>query len=150
MERVFELSGLLVMPFWLAMILLPRLKLTRRVMTSLLPPLLPALVYAALVAPRLAELLPLLARPEVGPIAALLGSVEGATIAWLHFLSFDLFVGRWIYLDSRERGLTAWWVSPVLLLTLLFGPAGLLSYLAVRAVAERALPRRESVPGGVL
>jgi hypothetical protein len=26
---------------------------------------------------------------------------------FLHFLAFDLFVGRWVYLDSRERGISA-------------------------------------------
>ena len=72
----------------------------------------PALFYAALVIPRIAEVWQAVPRPELSGIAALLGSPVGATIAWMHFLAFDLFVGRWIYLDSRERGIAAWIMGP--------------------------------------
>jgi Domain of unknown function (DUF4281) len=89
-------------------------------------------LYAALVLPRLAEVWQTVSSPELSGLAALLGSPVGATIGWLHFLAFDLFVGRWIYLDSRERGITAWVIAPVLFLTLMLGPCGFLLYLMVR------------------
>ncbi|MCB0074886.1 MAG: DUF4281 domain-containing protein, partial [Caldilineaceae bacterium] len=53
---------------------------------------------------------------------------------WVHFLAFDLFVGRWVYLDSRARGITAWLVSPILFVVLMLGPLGFLLYMAVRAL----------------
>jgi len=34
----------------------------------------------------------------------LFGTGAGTTLAWVHFLAFDLFVGRWIYLDARGEG----------------------------------------------
>lgn len=148
MDRIFELSGLTVLPFWLLMIGAPRAGLTRRLMGTLAAPGVAALLYAVLVLPRVPELLPLLARPELGPITALLGTPTGATIAWVHFLSFDLFVGRWLYLDAGERGLPFWFVSPLLALTLLFGPLGLLSYVTLRGLfTGRETP---AVSGGVL
>jgi hypothetical protein len=52
---------------------------------------------------------------------------------WIHYLAFDLFVGGWIVRDSRERGIAHGWLLPSLLLTFLFGPAGWLSYLGLRA-----------------
>jgi ABA4-like protein len=52
---------------------------------------------------------------------------------WIHYLAFDLFVGAWIARDSRERGIAHTWVLPLLLLTLVFPPAGWLSYLGLRA-----------------
>jgi len=70
--------------------------------------------------------------PELSGVAALLGSPLGATIGWLHFLVFDLFVGRWMYLDSRDRAIPAWVMTPVLFLTLMLGPCGFLLYLLVR------------------
>jgi len=133
MERLFELSNLLVTPFWLAMILAPRWRVTERLLRGPVGILAPAFIYALLVLPRLGELLPVVGRPELGAVAALLATPPGATIAWAHFLAFDLFVGRWIYLDARTRGLSAWLVSPLLVLTLLLGPLGLLGYLATRA-----------------
>jgi len=138
MERLFEWSSFAVMPFWALMVLLPRARVTHAVMRTPLAPALFALLYAALVLPRMGALLPLLARPELPAIAALLGSREGATIGWVHFLAFDLFVGRWAYLDAQERGLSPWMMAPVLLLMLMFGPLGLLAYLALRAVSSRA------------
>ena len=96
-----------------------------------------ALLYALLVIPSLSTLLPLLASPQVASVAVLLGTPAGATIAWAHFVAFDLFVGRWVYLDSRERGITAWLVSPVLFLVFMLGPLGLLLYLIVRTLLRR-------------
>lgn len=96
-----------------------------------------AVLYAALVLPQLLGLLAELANPQLAQIAALLGTPAGATIGWIHFLAFDLFVGRWVYLDSRERNSSAWLVSPILFVVLMFGPIGLLLYLVVRRFATR-------------
>jgi len=137
MERLFGLTGMLVMPFWLLMMFAPRTRVTAWAMRFPVGPALPALVYLALVAPRLAALLPALMQPKLGEISALLGSPEGATIGWLHFLALDLFVGRWIYLDGKERGISAWIISPVLFVTLMFGPIGMLAYLGIRSAAAR-------------
>src|SRR5215471_6025362 len=135
MDTVFRLSNFLVLPFWALMILLPGWRWTERIVRSPLVSLAPAALYATLVFPRLGEIWPAVARPTLGGIAALLGSPAGATIAWVHFLAFDLFVGRWVYLDSRERHVSEWFMAPLLFLTLMLGPAGFLLYLAVRAVA---------------
>lgn len=149
MGEVFGLSNMLVAPFWLLMILLPRWRVTRRVMRSSLVALGPAALYAVLTTPRLLALAPALLRPELPTIAELLGTPEGATIAWAHFLAFDLFVGRWVYLDARERGVSAWVTSPVLLLTLLVGPIGYLFHLVTRHFSGahcRATPRAPLTP----
>jgi len=132
METLFKLSSLAVLPFWALMIFLPRWRVTKRLMSSALVCAAPAALYAALVIPRFAEVWQAVSSPELSGIAALLGSPVGATIAWLHFLAFDLFVGRWIYLDGRERGVSGWVMAPVLYLTLMVGPCGFLLYLIVR------------------
>ena len=137
MDRVFGLSGFLVLPFWGLMIFLPRARWTRRIMESPLVILAPALLYTALVLPVLSEVLPIVNRPSLESVAALLGSPAGATIGWVHFLAFDLFVGRWVYLDSRDRDISPWLMAPVLYLTLMLGPMGFSLYLAVRALAGR-------------
>ena len=112
MTLLFKLSNLLVLPFWALMILLPRWRWTARIMRSPFASAAPALIYAALVLPRLGTIWPAIARPTLTGVAALLGSPEGATIAWVHFLAFDLFVGRWVYLDSHERRLSALLTAP--------------------------------------
>lgn len=131
---LFELSNLVVLPFWLLMVLLPHWRVTRRVVGSLWIVVPPALIYVLALLPVIGFVLPHVLQPELAPVAQLLGTPAGATIAWAHFVALDLFVGRWVYLDSRERGYSAWWVSPVLLVCLLLCPVGLLIYLGVRAV----------------
>lgn len=137
METIFQLSSLLVMPFWLLIIFLPHWQWTKRIMASAWVVGPAALLYALLVIPSLGILLPQLANPQLDTIASLLGTPAGATIAWVHFLAFDLFVGRWAYLDSRQRGTSAWIVSPLLFLILMVGPLGLLLYLFVRLLPAR-------------
>jgi len=143
METIFSLSSLLVMPFWLLMIALPTWGWTRRIMASPLVAALPALLYAALVLPQIGPIFAAVSSPTLAGLMALLATPEGATIAWVHFLAFDLLVGRWAYLDSRERGVSPWLMAPVLFLVLMLGPIGFLLYLAVRAVASFA--RRANV-----
>jgi hypothetical protein len=127
---------LLVLPFWALLILLPRWRWTERIMRSPFVSAAPALLYAALVLPRLGAIWPAIARPTLPGIATLLGAPEGATIAWVHFLAFDLFVGRWIYLDSQQQRLSPLLTAPVLFLTLMLGPLGFLVYLVIRAFAS--------------
>jgi hypothetical protein len=81
--------------------------------------------------------------PSAQQRAVLLGSPAGATIAWVHFLAFDLFVGRWIYLESHERQVNPWLMAPVLFLTLMLGPAGFLLYLMVRSVTVTPAKTKE-------
>ena len=132
MATVFDASFLLVAPFWLLMIALPGWCVTRRVIASPWIAAPAAALYLALVLPGLPGVLGAVASPSLEAIAPLLGTPEGATVAWVHFLAFDLFVGRWVYLDARGRGITPWLTSPLLFLTLMLGPAGLLGHLLAR------------------
>jgi len=133
-ETLFKIANAAVIPFWLLMIFAPRWSVTQRVMNSLWPILVMAAVYAVLVIPRLPAVFPVVLKPELPAVQALLGSVDGATIGWVHYLAFDLFVGRWAYLESRARDLSVWLMGPVLFLTLMLGPCGFLLYCGVRLV----------------
>lgn len=132
METFFKVGNLLAMPFWVLMIVLPRWRWTVRVMRSPLVAAGPALLYVILVVPRLAEVVPVLIRPELHAVAGLLGTAGNAAAAWMHFLAFDLLVGRWVYMDGLERRVSPWATAPILFLTLLLGPLGFLLYLPAR------------------
>lgn len=142
MSLLFSIINLVVAPVWLAMMLFPRAKFTHRLVASPMLVLPIALVYVALVLPVLGEVLPAVVRPELDTIRELLGEERGATIAWVHFLAFDLFVGRWVFLDAQprlaQRKLSPWLLSPVLFCTLMLGPLGLTLYFALRATLLRS------------
>jgi hypothetical protein len=134
-ELLFTVGNIAILPFWTLMILAPRWGWTGRIMQSLWPVIVLAALYA----------LSLLSTAFVGEsvdmskltldvhgIAYLLSSPVGAATAWLHLIAFDLFVGRWVYLDSRPCNLPVWIVSIALFFVFFTGPFGLLLYLALR------------------
>ncbi|MEM1349568.1 MAG: ABA4-like family protein [Myxococcota bacterium] len=136
-EFLFSLSNLAVLPFWALMVAAPRWSWTKRIIASPWSTLPAALVYALLIVPIIPEVLPELAQPELSVIARSLGEPHGALIGWVHFLAFDYIVGRWAYFDARARGLSAWLVSPSLLLIFMFGPLGYVVYMMVSARSRR-------------
>lgn len=148
MATAFSASFLLVAPVWALMLLAPRWRVTHRMVASPWVAAPAAAAYLAAVVPILGDALATVAQPELAGVAALLGTPAGAMVAWAHFLAFDLFVARWIFLDGHERGLTHVLLAPVLLATLMLGPVGLLAYLGIRAMAQRPVrrPARSAAP----
>ena len=70
------------------------------------------------------------------PEVMALFTAPGAAVAgWVHYLAFDLLVGGWIVRDARARGRSHLLVLPCLFLTLMLGPVGPLTWLALRMVA---------------
>jgi hypothetical protein len=74
-------------------------------------------------------------------IMALFDSRAGAAIGWTHYLAFDLFVGLWIANDADSKGVHRLWQVPILFVTLMAGPVGLLIWLIVREPAARRTAR---------
>lgn len=69
-------------------------------------------------------------------------SVPGLLLAgWVHYLAFDLLIGRWEIDDSGGEA-AAWWLLPCLVLTFLFGPAGWLLYLLARTAMRARSPQK--------
>jgi len=144
LDAIFSFGGNLVMPFWMLMIFLPHWRWTQRIMRSPLIAVPPAVIYTVLVLPNTSEILGALG--GLNEVMALLATPFGTTVGWMHFLAFDLFVGRWAYLDSRERSISALVMAPILFLTLMLGPIGFLLYLTVRFVYQVVQRRSASMP----
>ena len=75
----------------------------------------------------------------------LLASPGGATVGWIHYLAFDLFVGLWIARNADKYGFARWMQIPILLFVLMLGPLGLVLYLLLRftrhnKVADAVMP----------
>ena len=137
LETIFTLANLFIIPFWALMILLPHWRWTQRIMQTLWPVVVLAVLYTLLLLSQIGGAAGSLLNPTLYGITSLLGTPAGAAAGWVHFLAFDLFVCRWAYLDSCERNISAWLVSPTLFFVLMAGPLGLLLYLAVRWVWQR-------------
>jgi Domain of unknown function (DUF4281) len=149
MNLVFSLSSLLVMPFWFLMIFLPHWKHTKTIIGSPYIIVPAALLYAALVIPNIGSTFAQLANPNLEGISKLLGSSSGATAGWVHFLAFDLFVGRYVYLEGQKRNLNVFLMGLVLFSILMYGPLGMLIFLAISAFSAKnqATKTSDSVQG---
>jgi len=53
---------------------------------------------------------------------------------WVHYLAFDLAVGAFIVADAARYDIHQLLLLPILILTLMLGPAGLLAYFILRSV----------------
>lgn len=129
-EQIFGLASQLAAITWLLMLLFPRRAVIVETTAGGVTPVLLALVYVVLIAASWSS--------SEGGFSSLAGVTalfrnEWLLLAgWIHYLAFDLLVGRWELVDSQRRGIPHLLVLPCLLLTFLFGPAGWLSYLALR------------------
>jgi hypothetical protein len=78
-------------------------------------------------------------------VQQLLSSPGGATVGWIHYLAFDLFVGLWVARNADKYGFARWLQIPILLFVLMLGPLGLVLYLLLRftrhnKVADAVIP----------
>jgi hypothetical protein len=71
---------------------------------------------------------------SLGAVQVLFSAPGKMLGAWTHFLAFDLFVGRWMVDDASSAGRSRVPLLLALPTTLLFGPAGVLIYLAGRSL----------------
>lgn len=139
MENLFGLLTLLPLPFWVLMLLFPRVELTRRLVTSSWPFIALGAVYALLLLTALFTQSPADLSLSAAALQGAIAGGWGFLAVWAHLLILDLFAGIWIFRDARY-----WGVQPALFLlaTLFAGPLGLALYLFLRQRRERRDPIR--------
>ncbi|GGK67929.1 ABA4-like family protein [Nocardia camponoti] len=134
MSTLFDLAFYVTIPFWALMIFAPTWRWTRTVIGSPLVVLAPLAVWAVVAVPVLGAIWSLVTAPT---LAALTTSIEDPavlTALWAQIIAWDLFIGRWIYLDSRERGFSPLLMGPLLVGTILLSPVAVPIYFVLRAV----------------
>lgn len=140
-EQLFSILNLIAIAGWLLLVFLPRVRWATSVVPVVVPVVL-ALVYAALVAWAMP-------RSEGGfsslsGVQSLFENPWALLAGWTHYLAFDLFIGGWEVRDAQQRGIPHLLVVPVLVLTFLLGPCGLLLYLLIRSL----VPNKHQLPAG--
>jgi hypothetical protein len=132
-DQVFFIATYGIMPFWILLAVAPNWRWTQTLVHSALFPIIIGLGYLAYAATGA-----LFAGDGTLPgIMAAFQIPEAAIAGWLHYIVFDLFVGAWQVRDANRRGINHWLVVPCLFFTLMFGPVGLLLYLALRVVTGK-------------
>jgi hypothetical protein len=134
-EMIFFTANALIAPVWLAMIVLPRWKVTQAVVRSLLVPGLVAAIYFALV-------LTNMGKSQGGfftldQVVLLFSQRRIVLTGWVHYLCVDLVVGSLVFCDGQRLKVPHLALAPCLFLTLMWGPIGVLAYLVVRRFRTR-------------
>lgn len=129
-DLLFSICNTVALLGWLFLLFLPRWTGTTSFVAPIVIPVLLGLVYVTLIV------------TNFGTSDGGFGSLEGVkqlfendylvVAGWIHYLAFDLFVGNWILRNAQKLDIRHLIVIPCLLGTFMFGPAGLLLYLAVR------------------
>lgn len=136
-DELFRVANLVALAGWLLLLASPLIGVWAERISGYVLPLLLSVVYAGLI-------LAFWSRSEGGfgtlsDVMRLLAKPELALAGWVHYLAFDLFVGGWEVRTARAGAVPFVLVVPCLVLTFLFGPAGFLAFVTLRA-ARRATP----------
>ncbi|WP_030899733.1 ABA4-like family protein [Streptomyces sp. NRRL S-474] len=134
---LFELSFLLAAPVWLLMIFAPAWGPTARIAGSPLTVVPVLVVCLALAVPVFPELWSAVSSPDLDTFRELTALPDGAGAVWAQVIAWDLLIGQWMYREGRRLAIPALVMGPLLVLTILLSPFGLLVFLAVRAAKSR-------------
>jgi hypothetical protein len=66
---------------------------------------------------------------------------------WVHYLAFDLFIGAWIARNADRLSISRLLQAPILIMTFMFGPVGLVLFLAMRMVLSPSTKESENQKG---
>ncbi len=126
--QIFQIANTVALVCWIALVFQPRrvAPLARFVVPTIFAGI---YIWALNTAPT---------NPDGGfgslaQVKALFSQDRAVLAGWVHYLAFDFFIGCWMVLDAADRRINHLIVVPCLFLTFMFGPAGLLLYLALRA-----------------
>ncbi len=129
-DVLFQIANSTALLGWAVLLVSPWLPGVADRVSGFAIPILLSIAYAGLI-------LAFWARGEGGfdsldNVTRLFQTRELLLAGWIHYLAFDLFVGAWIVRTARRDAMPFLLIVPCLALTFLFGPAGLLTFLAIR------------------
>ena len=133
--EVFSYAGMLTMPMWILMIIVPKWKVTRFLIDYKIVPLLLSLIYAVYIV----KAILIGGMMDFGSLQSVmqLFTQEQAVLAgWIHYLAFDLLIGMWMLNQNKKIGIHQLLMAPCLLGTFMFGPVGFLLFTALKTIKK--------------
>jgi hypothetical protein len=134
-NELFQNLGPPVLVGWLLLLVAPRWTWTSRLILSGAWSLALSLVYLVLIARYMPG-----SNGGFGSLQEIrtLFSSDALLLAgWIHYLAFDLLIGAIEVRQANALGISQWLMIPVLLLTFLLGPIGLLAFFLLKSLHTR-------------
>lgn len=135
LSLLFNLANIYALPFWLLMVILPKWGVTQKIISSYLPFVPLAILYIYLFSDSLdPDSIEAFSNPTLPVLAQLFSQEPVMLTGWIHFIVLDLFTGRYVYLEGREKGI---FTVHSLILCFLAGPIGLLSHIVTSWIQSK-------------
>ncbi len=136
-SQIFQIVNPIAMFGWILLVFFPNWKHTKHFTSVLLSALFFAGIYFVAISISFGK--------SGGNFRTLEGvrllfSNDFALLAgWVHYLSFDLFVGTWEVEDAKANRISRFLILPSLFFTFMFGPVGLLSYTILKLILRKPI-----------
>jgi hypothetical protein len=131
LKALFQVATAIALIGWLAIIVAPGWSYTTTVTLNMVAAL--AVLYLYLLFAKIPGIEKTRGSfSSLGGVITLFKSPKVMLAGWVHFLAFDLMAALYIRADAPLHGIQHLWLIPIYLLTLMFGPAGLLAYFGLR------------------
>lgn len=146
-NQIFDLSNLIAVVGWISLIAgaapLPnqRIRFYALTLGGRVIPILLSAVYLWLVIQYWGSA-PNGGYGSLEQVSVLFGSSGNLLTGWIHFLAFDLFIGRWIVDEVDRSNASRWRLLLCLPLTFLIGPAGLVAHFLLTQIVNKPSMQR--------
>ncbi len=142
-ENIYLWTNFGVLPFWLMLIIIPNLGITRFLINSIILPLILAVAYVYVLYQTIMLKEPLLdlfkIYTSLDNLYALLSTETFLLIFWIHFVTLNLFVGSWMSRDAIKFNIKRSVVLIPLILVYFAGPVGIVLYWILRIFYAKKL-----------
>lgn len=133
LNLLFKAASYICLLGWVLLIVLPNWQHTDLVVLSIVALLCAIYAYTLFVQKNIVgERYPKGSFWTLKGVVNLFKNPRAVLAGWVHYLAFDLMVGLYIKNDAFTHEISFWFIIPCLLLTLMFGPTGLLAYFALK------------------
>ena len=134
-ESIFQLCNTIALGGWIILLFLPFWLKSDKFILGIIITLF-CIVYTWLVLTNF-EISDFSKFGSLGGVMELFSRKEIVVAGWVHYLAFDLLAGLFIKRNAIRYGISHWILIPVLLLTFMLGPLGLLLYLIIRMISTK-------------
>ena len=142
-ENIYLWANFGVLPFWLMLIIIPHLKITKIFTNSIVLPLVLASAYiytiyqTILLDEPMSDIFKLYL--NLDNLYTVFATESFLLVFWIHFLALNLFLGSWISRDGIKYNMPRNLVAIPLILIYFTGPVGLVLYWFFRVFYAKRL-----------
>jgi len=142
-ENIYLWANFGVLPFWLMLIIIPKLKVTQIFVNSIIIPLILSAAYVFVIYQTilLDESIFDVFKLYLGldNLYTIFAAESFLLVFWLHFLALNLFLGSWVSRDGVKYNISRNLVFIPLILIYFTGPLGLILYWIIRVFYAKKL-----------